>query len=57
MMVSTVNDWQRRGTLGILVGVWLLLVVPMAAAQEVSLARRDGSNQLVGETGEHWYYQ
>ena len=35
MMVSTVNDWQRRGTLGILVGVWLLLVVPMAAAQEV----------------------
>jgi hypothetical protein len=35
MMVSTANDWQRRGTLGILVGAWLLLVVPMAAAQEV----------------------
>ena len=35
MMVSTVNDWQRRGTLGILVGAWLLLVVPMAAAQDV----------------------
>ncbi len=35
MMVSTVNDWQRRATLGVLVGALLVMVVPMAAAQEV----------------------
>ena len=34
-MTSTLNDRQRRVTLGILVGAWLIMVVPMAAAQEV----------------------
>ena len=34
-MVSTLNDRQRGATLGVLVGAWLLMVVPMAAAQEV----------------------
>ena len=34
-MASTLNDRQRTVTLGILVGAWLITVVPMAAAQEV----------------------
>ena len=34
-MASTLNDPQRRATLGILVGAWLMMVVPMVAAQEV----------------------
>ena len=34
-MVRTSNDRQRRATLGVLVGAWLLMEVPMAAAQEV----------------------
>jgi hypothetical protein len=33
-MVRTSNDRQRRATLGVLVGAWLVMVVPMAAAQE-----------------------
>ncbi len=34
-MVGTVKDGQRRATLATLVGAWLVLAVPMAAAQEV----------------------
>ena len=34
-MASTLNDRQRKVTLGILVGAWLIMVVPVAAAQEV----------------------
>ena len=34
-MESTLNDPQRRVTLGILVGAWLIMAAPMAAAQEV----------------------
>ena len=34
MVVSTLSDRQRRATLGVLVGAWLVMVVPMAAAQE-----------------------
>ena len=34
-MVSTLNVRQRKTTLGVLVGAWLVMVVPMAAAQEV----------------------
>jgi len=33
-MVRTSNDQPRKATLGVLVGAWLLMVVPMAAAQE-----------------------
>ena len=35
MMESTLNDPQRRVTLGILVGAWLIMAAPMAAAQQV----------------------
>ena len=35
MMESTLNDPQRRVTLGMLVGAWLIMVAPVAAAQEV----------------------
>ncbi len=35
MMESTLNDPQRRVTLGILVGALLIMAAPMAAAQEV----------------------
>ena len=34
-MESTMNDPQRRVTLGILVGAWLIMVAPIVAAQEV----------------------
>ena len=34
-MERTVNDPQRRVTLGMLVGAWLIMVAPIAAAQEV----------------------
>ena len=33
-MTSTFDDRRRRVTLGILAGAWLIMVVPMAAAQE-----------------------
>ena len=35
MMVSTLHVRQRKTTLGVLVGAWLVMVVPMAAAHEV----------------------
>ena len=35
MMERTVNHSQRRVTLGMLVGAWLIMVAPIAAAQEV----------------------
>ncbi len=35
MMTSTLDDRQRRVTLGILVGAWMIMVAPIAAAQEV----------------------
>ena len=34
-MVNTHNDRQRRATLGLFMAAWLVMVVPMAAAQEV----------------------
>jgi hypothetical protein len=34
-MASTVSDRRRRVTLGISVGAWLIMAVPMAAAQQV----------------------
>ncbi len=34
-MVDTHNDRQRMATLGLLMAAWLVMVVPMAAAQEV----------------------
>lgn len=34
-MANTSNDRQRRFTLGILLGAWLIIVVPLAEAQEV----------------------
>ncbi len=34
-MENTLNDPQRRVTLGVLVGAWLIMVAPIAAAQEV----------------------
>ena len=34
-MTRTLDDWRRRVTLGTLVGAWLIMVVPMGAAQEV----------------------
>ena len=35
MMESSMNNPQRRATLGILVGAWLIMMAPMAAAQEM----------------------
>jgi len=35
MMVETHNERQRMATLGLLMAAWLVVVVPMAAAQEV----------------------
>ena len=35
MMANRLNDRQRRFTLGILLGAWLIIAVPMAEAQEV----------------------
>ena len=51
-MVSTLNVRQRKSTLGILVGAWLVMVVPMAAAQEVDSrwAPWIGCWRAVGET-------
>jgi hypothetical protein len=51
-MVSTLNVRQRKSTLVILVGAWLVMVVPMAAAQEVDSrwAPWIGCWRAVGET-------
>ena len=34
-MESSMNNPQRRATLGILVGAWLIMMAPIAAAQEM----------------------